>query len=173
MSTVISSGDTSFSASAGKRLFVRSNAYENIIPDKYESISFWTTSHRTSARKYDAGHEKTMFAWSGRRPMLLGSIESNANSPKSGSSASITLSTKLIVSFNALSVGSSATATSATKQKENTTLIYRPGTSITCSKPFVGYDVGEHASLFGNGNASLNEIGIEIRSAMVDTVILL
>ena len=118
-STVTSSGDTSFSASAGKRVFVRSSAYENVIPDEYESISFWTTFHRTSVRKYDAGLEKTMFAWFGRRPMLLGSIGSNASSPKSGSSASITLFSKPIVSFNALYVGSSAIATSAsvTRQK--------------------------------------------------------
>jgi len=119
MSTVTSSGDTSFSASVGKRLFVRSSAYENSIPSEHESISFWTTFHRTSVRKYDAGHEKTMFAWFGRRPMLLGSIGSNASSLKSGSSAPTTLITKPIVSFNELCVGSSATATngSVTKQK--------------------------------------------------------
>jgi hypothetical protein len=112
MSTVIGSGDTSFSASAGKRLFVRSNAYENSIPSEYESISFWTTFHRTSVRKYDAGLEKTMFAWFGPRPMLLGSIGSNASSLKLESSASTTLSINRIVNFRALYGGLSVTATS-------------------------------------------------------------
>jgi hypothetical protein len=119
--TVIDSGDTSFSASVGKRLFVPSNAYENIILAEYESISFWTTFHLTSVQRYDAGHEKTMFAWFGPRPMLLGSIGSNASSLKSGSSASTTLSIHRIVSFSALCEGSSVTATSdsVTRPKRN------------------------------------------------------
>ncbi len=127
MSTVISSGDTSFSASAGKRLFVRSNAYANTIPDENESILFWITFRPISVRRYDAGCERTMFASSGRRPTLHGSIGSNASSPKSGSSVSTTPITGRIASFSAPSVGSSATATSGNavrRQKRKRNLNY-------------------------------------------------